>query len=292
MHRDLQSIAIFVAVAEQGSFSKAAKRLGLTNSVISHHVSKLEEKLGITLLYRSTRKVALTDQGRTLYEAAFHSLGTVEDAVTALTAEGDDPVGALQIAMPAFIPDPTVERLIWEFASRYRGIALNVKYSDELQDLIDGGFDIAFRVGSLEDSGMKSKKLADIFLTLVAAPGLLADRNEITDPEDLVPRDFVSLQQFHDVITLVKSQETRRIAIENSRVRVDNIYAARDAALAGLGMMALPQGLCEKELARGAFTRILPDWQLAPLPLHVVWNNHARRNSLTRRLLSFLEQQI
>jgi len=100
MYKELSAIAIFVAVAEEGGFSKAADKLGVTNSVVSHHVSRLEERLGVTLLYRSTRQVSLSDQGRAFYEVASVALKSIEQAAVDLTAETTDPSGSLNIAMP------------------------------------------------------------------------------------------------------------------------------------------------------------------------------------------------
>jgi len=96
VYKELSAVAVFVAVAEEGGFSKAADKLGVTNSVVSHHVSKLEQALGVALLYRSTRQVSLSDQGRTFYAIASDALKLIEQAAVDITAEGSDPTGSLK----------------------------------------------------------------------------------------------------------------------------------------------------------------------------------------------------
>ncbi len=288
MHKELNSIAIFIAVVDEGGFSKAAKKVGLANSVISHHVTKLEESLGETLLYRSTRGVTLTDKGQDLYTVSSGAIKLIEEAVGDLKSSGSDPSGQLHIAMPSFVPDPRLQELIWGFATLYENVDLKISFSDDQKQLIQDGFDIAFRLGKLESSGMISRKIVDIELILVASPALVSKAAEITEPSDIVDLDCISLNQLRWSVTLSKGNMHEEVPMNNQRILVDNIYAARDAAIAGLGLIPLPRGLCEKEILDGKLVRVLPEWEISTIPLHAVWNNKAGRNSLTRRLLSYL----
>ena len=290
MYKELNSIAIFVAVVEAGGFSKAAEKVGLSNSVISHHVTKLEESLGATLLYRSTRQLTLSDKGQDFYTVASSAIKSIEDATTDIRADGDDPSGQLHIAMPAFVPDPRLQQLIWDFTSQYENVDLKISFSDDPKKLIQDGFDIAFRLGKLESSGIFSRKIVDVQLKLAASPTLLAKRKKISAPVDLTGMDCISLSQLRWSINLTKGNMREEIAVSKKSIVVDNIYAARDAAVAGLGLIPLPEGLCDQEIADGKLIHVLPEWSISTVPLHAVWNNKARRNSLTRRLLSFLSE--
>ncbi len=285
MNKDLNAISIFVAVAETGGFSKAAKRLGLTNSVISHHISKLEEKLEVTLFYRSTRKVSLSDQGRDFYSAVAEPLATIENALADLVANKISPTGTLNIAMPAFMPEPKIEKLLWQFAAQHAGINLDLSYSDHRQELIDNGFDLAFRLGSLESSSIKARKLADIKLKLVGAPNLF----QISAPRELEKCRFVQLKQLSDTLHLSQRDKSTTVNINEGGIRVDNIYAAREAAIEGHGLTILPLGMCQSAIGANKLVDILPEWKLNTIPLYAVWHNTARRNSLIRKLLSFIE---
>ncbi len=288
MYKELNSIAIFIAVVDEGGFSKAAEKVGLTNSVISHHVTKLEESLGVTLLYRSTRQLKLSDKGQEFYTVASNALKSIEEAATEINSEGSDPSGQLHIAMPAFVPDQRLQALIWEFADLYKNLELKVSFSDDQKSLIEDGFDIAFRLGNLQSSGMMSRKILDVELMLVASPKLISNSKKITEPSDIVEMSCISLNQVRWSVFLSKGNMNEEVHISNKRIEVDNIYAARDAAVAGLGLIPLPLGLCGQEIADSKLVRILPEWQLSAIPLYAIWNNKARRNSVVRRLLSYL----
>lgn len=288
MHKNLNSIVIFVAVADLGGFSKAAEKLGLTNSVVSHHISKLEDMLGVTLLYRSTRQVSLSDQGRLFYSVASKAINALEGAVEDLLMTDENPSGSLHIAMPAFMPDPRVEQLIWDFAGLYPKVEFVLNYSDDRQDLISGGLDIAFRLGTLESSSMSAIKLSDIQLVIVASPEYLLSRRELTKPDDLNDLEFIDLKQLSSRLTLSKGRVVKKMEIGSTRIKVDNIHAARNAAVSGFGLSVLPFSLCEEEIEQQKLVRVLFDWQIDTIPLFAVWNNKARRNSLTRRLITFL----
>lgn len=290
LYKNLQSISVFIVVADVEGFSKAAKKLGVTNSVVSHHVSKLEESLGLTLFYRTTRKITLSDQGRTLYKVAKSTITELENTISELTDDMSSPVGNLRIAMPAFMPDPSVEDKIWKFTHSYPKVTIDLEYSDLSRDLIKEQFDIAFRLGKLEDSSMRAIKLADVELLLVASPAFLDSISEINTPESISRAPFIALNQFSEVVTFNKNNESIRVITRQSRIKVDNIFAARDSAVAGLGLMALPKGLCQNALNSGQLHRVLSDWRISPIPLHALWNNHARRNSLTRKLLTFISE--
>ena len=273
MYKELSAIAIFVAVVEEGGFSEAADKLGVTNSVISHHVSKLEKRLGVTLLYRSTRQVSLSDQGRNFYEVASVALKSIEQAAVDLTAEGTDPSGSLNIAMPSFVPNPRLQELIWDFANHYPGVELRVSFSDDRQELIPDGFDVAFRLGPIESSAIMTRKMADIELILVASPDLLSKVKKITQPIDLASLDCISFNQFDWKITLSKGRVKKTVGVRNIRLEVDNIYAARDAAIAALGVIPLPLELCQQEIAEHRLVPVLPEWTISTIPLSAIWNN-------------------
>lgn len=289
MNRDLNAVSIFAAVVESGGFSKAAKRLGLTNSVISHHVSKLEERLGVTLLYRSTRRVSLSEQGKEFYDQVSEPLVMIENALHGLAVTKTRPHGVLHISLPAFMPEPKIEQLLWEFSAQYKDVVLELSYSDNRQDLIGEGFDMAFRIGALESSGMRARKLADIPLIFVASPHSFEIEN-ILSPKDIQDLPFIVIQQMPTTQKLVKDELVEVVNVGSGRVKVDNIYAAKDAAVFGRGVAILPWGICEREISSNKLVQIMPDWKLKEVPLFAVWHNVARTNSLTKIMLDFLVQ--
>jgi len=136
---------------------------------------------------------------------------------------------------------------------------------------------------------MTARKMADIELILVASPSLLSNASKVTQPKDLANLNCISFNQFKWKITLFKGTVNETVGVRNIRLEVDNIYAARDAAIAGIGIIPLPLGLCQQEIAEHRLERVLPEWAISTIPLNAIWNNKALRNSLTRRLITFID---
>ncbi len=292
MHKDLNAISIFVTVAEHGGFNKAAKHLNLTNSVISHHVSKLEEKLGVTLFYRSTRSLSLSDQGRALYAVASNAISDIEHAVSDLKKDGDQLSGSLSITVPIFMPAPRIEELIWAFGKDFPNVSLSLNYSDDRQALIRGGFDLAFRLGALDSSSLIAKKMADIELIFVAAPNFVATVQTTAKPDQFAKLDFVTLTQLGNRFTISKGRVRSSIAFSQSRIEVDSIFASLNVALSGYGIAVLPSSLVKQQLADKKLIRLFEDWAISPIPIYAVCSNKARRHSLVRRLIDYIDDHV
>lgn len=137
---------------------------------------------------------------------------------------------------------------------------------------------------------MMARKMSDIELQLVASPKLLSTMGKITRPEHVANAVYISIKQLNGKIHFSKGDVSKEIELGKKRIEVDNIYAARDATIAGLGLFTLPEGMCAQAIADGKLQQILPKWHLSTIPLYAVWNNKARRNSLTRRLLTYLAE--
>ncbi|WP_421703780.1 LysR family transcriptional regulator [Aliiroseovarius sp.] len=288
MYKYLQSIAAFVAVAETGGFGKAATKCGVSPSVISHHVSRLEDHLGETLLYRTTRKLTLSEPGRKLLTAAGGGLAAIQHAVDDIQDQREQIVGALHVALPAFIPDPKIEARLMEFAAIHQNVALSLAYSDQVIDMLEDGFDLSIRLGKLKDSSFLQRKLADIRHVLVASPAFLHRTQQITAPEDLGELPHVAMQGSSDEVTLTRDATTCVIQQQNCRIQVQSIHAVKSATIAGVGVGNMPIALVAQEIEAGTLVQILPSWSQPRLPMHAVWPEKARRRNLTMRLVDFL----
>ncbi|MEM1400971.1 MAG: LysR family transcriptional regulator, partial [Pseudomonadota bacterium] len=285
IHRHLNSLAVFVAVVDEGGFSRGASKLRLSPSVASHHVAKLEEALGVALLRRSTRSVTLTAPGRSLYTAAARVLAITDAACDSIAEDGSNPSGTLRLTLPAKVPDPRLEKAIWAFIERYPNVFVSLTYSDQSLDLIAKEFDIGFRIGPLPDSALKSRKLMEFGMTLVASPSYLAGIARPKTPHDLADTDIIGLENVYDTITLSRGAETITVPIHTHRLMVDAMQAAYQACLAGLGIMWMAESICRDDIDAGRLVEVLPQWSLSRRGLYAVWSGEARRNSLTRRLL-------
>lgn len=286
-----RGLAIFVAVHDAGSFSAAGRRMKLSTSVVSHHISKLEATLGTALFFRSTRSLTLTAEGQKILAAAKRMVTAGEEAMDALSDESEQPVGALRISMPAFGLNSTLHSAVWAFAKAHPMVALSLHSSDKPVDLVREGFDLAIRLGILADSNLKSRRIGTFHRKIVASPEYLASRPKIKDLNDLVACDFISLSMVPDTITVRQDGEDFNITLQNVRLEVDAVTAGRAAVLAGLGLMSLPLNEIEEDLASGALVEVSDCWQLLSYGIYAVWPDSGPQKKLTRRLIDHLTDQ-
>lgn len=292
MIEDYRGLAIFVAIAEAGSLSAAGRRLKLSTSVISHHLSRLEDRLGVMLFFRSTRSMSLTPEGHAALGPARRMVTAGNEAVDAVSSSGDQLVGALRIAMPAWGEQMRTRQLLWEFARAHPMVAISLRSSDTPVDLIKEGIDLGIRLGTLADSSLKSRRIDDFERMLVAAPDYLAARAPIKTPDDLKTCDFIAVSAIPDAITLSREGQTIAIHPENVRLEVDTISSAKSAILAGLGVRTMPLGEIEAELAAGRLVQVLPEWRLPVLGVYAVWPDSDPQKTLTRRLIDFFVENM
>lgn len=288
MYRHLQSLAAFVAVGETGAFVKAAKTLGVAPSVISHHIARLEEALGETLIHRTTRSLTLSANGQRLFEATRGNVSDIIAALRQIESQSNEIAGALHVALPAFIPDPALEAKIMEFATQHPNVALSLDYSDAIADLVEGGYDLAIRLGDLPSSTLMRQKLGTVTHVLVASPQFILRYGPITAPEMLSDIPFIAMGPSFDVISLERARSVREVELSASQIQLSSIFGAKSAALAGLGIGNLPEALVGDELQSGAFVQILPDWKQPELSVQAVWSANSHRSVLAQHFVRFL----
>ncbi|MCF2904975.1 LysR family transcriptional regulator [Octadecabacter sp. CECT 8868] len=285
---DYRSLAVFVAIADTGSLSAAGRRLKLSTSVISHHLSRLEERQGVTLFFRSTRSMSLTPEGQIALDPARRMVSAGEEALDAIHTGNDEPVGALRIAMPAFGEQSRLHREMWNFAKAHPMVAISLECSDVPTDLIKDGFDLAIRLGTLSTSSLKNRKIANFDRRLVASPDYLSRQGLPEHPQDLAEHDFISVTQIPSRMTLDRLGQSVSFEPTNIRVEVNTVHAAKAAVLTGLGIWHLPLSEIEKELASGELVHLLPGWALPVLGIYAVWPDIGPQKALTRRLIDHL----
>ncbi|WP_420860569.1 LysR family transcriptional regulator [Algirhabdus cladophorae] len=290
MIEDYRGLGIFVAVADAGSLSAAGRRLKLSTSVVSHHLSRLEAKLGVTLFFRSTRALTLTSEGQAMLGPARRMVEAASEALDSLSDTAHQPVGALRLTLPAFGDRSPVHQAVWAFARAHPMVALSIHTTDLPVDLVKEGYDLAIRLGALSDGPFKSKRIGSFQRTLVASPSYLATRPAIKGIADLQSCDFVSLSMVPDTIALLKQGREVLFEPENIRLEVNSVAAAKAAALADLGVMRLPRSEIGTEVATGQLTEVLPSWSLPTLGVYAVWPDIGPQKKLTRRLIDFLDK--
>jgi DNA-binding transcriptional LysR family regulator len=285
----LRQIANFAKTVDHGSFRGAAQALGLSPSVVSHHVGQLEQQLGINLLQRSTRKLSLTPAGERLLTAAHAMLDAADAGLQDIAYQSDQPSGVLRLTAPAGLAQSELTDQIARFALAYREVHLTIDFSDTRRDLIVDGFDVAIRVGKMQDSALKAKKLFDVRRHLVAAPAYLESRATPASPSDLSDWDWLELAPTGQrTIEFQKAGAREVVAKKPSRVRVNSLNALCQMARSGVGLAVVPAFLAEPEVAAKRLQFVLKNWHLDHASVFAVWPANAPKEGLIRLFLDFL----
>ncbi len=282
----LRQIAIFAKTIDHGSFRGAARELNLSPSVVSHHISQLEEHLGVALLYRTTRKLSLTREGERLLVSTHPMFAAVEEALSELSTEATSPAGELHLAMPSILCRSPLTDKLAEFSMRYPGIKLLLDYSDERQDLIAGGYDIAIRMGLTSKNSVTSRTLHTVERRFIASTAYLKNRPKAKTPQDTASWDWITLTPVHHVRPTFKKPKSKPVTLKiNAHVTANNAMAVYYLARAGAGVAVVPEFLTSEAVDSGDIKYILPDWTLDPINVFATWPSNAPKHGLIKLLI-------
>lgn len=285
----LRPLAVFTTVAETGSFSAAANRLKLSPSVVSHHVSKLEERFGVALLYRSTRQLSLTAAGKDVLEQGRKVLEAGASAQDLLQADQKEPQGLLRITAPATLEHGRFMDDVAAFLELYPKIELLLDFKDERVDIIRNSYDLAIRAGALQDSELIAQRLVDVEDVLCASPAFLKEFGIPATPQELTKYTTIGVLDMTNVLVLSHRQNPKKMAKVDLRhkVSVNSGDAALSLALRGVGIARLPRLLIETR-PDGELIDLLTEWQLPKVSLQAVWPKNTGRNSLSRLFVAHI----
>jgi len=274
MHLD--DLALFMAVAKTGGVTAAARQLGVPKSTISRGLGRLEEALDVTLVRRTTRRVALTAAGEWLRERTAPQLAAVQAALVELPQATQEPSGTLRVAAPVDLGATLLAEIVTTFTRRYPRIDVDVRISNVVVSLGAEGIDVALRVSArpLRSSSLVARRAGTIRVSLCASPQYVAQRG--------VPADLAALAQ-HDLIHY-RGITDRALARHQARVNCDDLLFARAAAVTGAGIALLPVFLADEDLAAGRLVRILPD---TPWRSGTLWLVHAGGSRAAPHVVAF-----
>ena len=270
---DLEALAIFAKVAEAQSFSGAGEALGLSKATVSKAVSRLEERLGTTLLHRTSRRFALTETGRLLAARAAAMTSEAEAAECEAMDQAVSPRGLVRLAAPMSFGMAYVAPALPEFLATHPDVSVDLHLSDEVIDLVGGGFDCALRIAALADSSLTARRLRAVRRCIVAAPSYLEQRGRPQHPDDL---DRHACLGYAYLPTANTWRLTHRTTGEEATVRLHGPLRANNAdaltygVVAGLGIAEQPDFIHWKDVAEGRLEVILAEWTLPPISLHLV----------------------
>lgn len=288
----LEDMRIFVESVDAGSFTAAAERLELSKQFVSKRVSALEAGLGARLLIRTTRKLRVTELGLAYYERARGILQQVDDAEQMVASQVAEPRGLLRVAAPMSFGTMHLSPAIPDFLQRYPEVSLDLDLNDRRVDLISEGYDMALRIGKLEDSSMIARRLAPLDRVICASPAYLERHGEPASPEALRSHTCLLYGLNRSMEwDLVRDGKALSVPV-SGRLRVNNGELLRDAAIAGLGLAFLPTFIIAPALADGRLVSLLDAFRPPATSIYAVYPQHRQSSLLIRSLTDFLHDRF
>jgi len=267
----LRDIKTFVALAQAGSFTKAAEQLLFSRSHISKQLTQLEADLGVTLLNRTTRTQHLTPQGEAFYQRCQSALTGIEHAVERVIESADMLAGRISInSVGGIIGEEVIAPLVHDFMAQYPQINIELDFASNRVDLISGEFDFVFRMGVLSDSSLIARKLASIDSDTFVSPNYLAKHGVPLSPQALINHRCITGSVRHWAFINNDTNDSVDIPVDG-HLMCKNGKIMISAAVAGNGIIRVPTLYCAREVAQGLLQPLFSDWHIAPIPFYMVY---------------------
>lgn len=290
---DLNSLVLVQALAASGSFTAAADRLGSSKTNISLQIKALEQRLGVALFRRTTRQVSLTAEGKQLVDRCLPLLDQLRSELQQLGQSGAELTGTLVISAPEDYTNRVLVPICLEFQRLHPKLQLDLRSSDQVQDLIKQGIDVSIRIGWLQDSTLKAQRLGDFGQWLLASPAYLANFSPPQQPDALKTMKLVAFtllptpQQWHFV------QGSQRLDLRlSSSIKSSSTQTITALLLQGAGLGVLPDYSAKQLVAQGLLQRVLPDWQLPAGGIFAVYPPGPHRPAKVQQFVAFLQQSL
>lgn len=296
---DLNDLYYFAKVVEHQGFSAAARALDLPKSKISRRIAELEKRLNTQLLYRSTRKLHITEIGRTYYQHCKAMLIEAESAQELIERNYSEPRGLIRMTCPIALLHAHIGDMLAEFLMKHPQVTVHMEASNRRVDVVAEGVDLAIRVRPLplDSSDLVLKVLSDRGLCLVASPALIHKMGTPTHPNDLTNWPSLSLGQTHGQVQtsfewcLTHDNGERVVVPYSPRLVTTDMVALRSSAMKGVGVVQLPKLMVPEQLANGQLKKVLPDWSPRRETIHVVFPSRRGMLPAVRALIDFLSEK-
>jgi DNA-binding transcriptional LysR family regulator len=284
-----QEMKVFSAVVEAGSFTGAAHVLEMSKAAVSRYVAELEQRLGLRLLHRTTRRLSPTTEGEIFHARCRELLDNLDEAEAEITSRSGEASGLLKVNVPVTFGLMHLAPLWPVLLARHPKLALDVTLSDRVADLVEEGFDLAVRIGQLPASSLISRKLASTRMVLCASPDYLRARGEPRQPGDLLAHDVISYTLFSAGENWTFSGPDGEVSVKVlPRMRTNSGDTCRAAALQHQGIILQPSFLVGADLAQGTLKEIMPGWRSIELGIFVVYPSRKFVSPKVRVLIDFL----
>lgn len=287
-------LILLVQVVDEGSFSKVADKLSLTNSVVSKRIARLEESLNTQLLYRTTRKLSLTDAGKTLYDKAKIAKSAFQEAENAITSYSDEIKGNIRMTVPVVSADLILSQSIAEFCKIYPGVSVELNVTNRLVDLIEEGYDLAIRTAKLEDSSLVARRLIDSQWIICATPSYLKKLGTPSVPEHLQSHQCLlyTFENKSNEVWPLLIDDVEQLLPVNGHFRSNNLNAIKQATLSNLGIAYLPLALVFEELNDNSLTQILSPFTHKKMGMYAMYPKVRQPDKKLKLLVSHLRESL
>jgi len=285
-------LILFVLVVEAGSFSKVAEQLNLTNSVVSKRIGRLELQLNTQLLYRTTRKLSLTDAGRTLYGKARLAKLALQEAEDSITGYSKDIRGTIKLTMPMVSAQLVLNEALAKFCADYPSVNIELSIDNSVVDIVGQGYDLAIRTALLEDSSLIAQRLVDSDWIVCASATYLKNAGTPKIPKDLFEHDCL-IYQYEGTRSeqwAFKDKSGEYFIKVNSHFRSNNLNSLRQAALSDLGIAYLPKALIHKSLMSGDLVAILKGLTAKDLGIYAVYPRSRQPDKKLKLLIEYFRE--
>ncbi|NUO75840.1 MAG: LysR family transcriptional regulator [Lysobacter sp.] len=290
---DLQQIASFLAVVRSGSFVGAADATGFSKAAVSRHVAELEERLGVRLLHRTTRRLSLTDDGQRFHARAGELIAALDELEAETVSSGGEATGLLRINAPVTFGNLHLAPLWPRFTAAHPKVSLDITLNDRLVDLVEEGYDLAVRITQLANSQLVSRPLATTRVVLCASPGYLAAHGTPTQPRELAQHQVLAYSYWMDgdVWRFTGPDGAVDVRVQ-PRIHSNSGDTCRAAALEDQGIILQPDFLVGEDLRHGTLVELMPQYRSIELGIYAVYATRKHLPMKTRHLVDFLVESF
>ncbi len=290
---NLSDIRSFVLIAQLGNFTKAAEALAVSRSHVSRQVSNLEKKMGVTLFIRTTRTQRLTESGQDFYIQCEEALNRIDQALLAAVDDTDKIRGSIQVnCVGGYLGEEVIAPMICQFIAQYPEINVSLDFSSHRVDLIEDEFDVAFRMGDLEDSGFVAKKLMNIEMGTLASQQYIKQNGRPKHPRDL--------NQHHCLVGSVtkwrfqskNAQKSQTDVQIKGQLQCKNGRVLVQGALKSIGIIRVPRIYCFPELNAGELEEVFEEWEIPSVPFSAIYHRDKYQPRRLRIFIDFMKQEF
>lgn len=290
---NLADIRSFVLIAQLGNFTKAAEALSVSRSHVSRQISGLEAQMGVTLLTRTTRTLRLTHAGERFYQECEKALHDIDQALIAAVDDTQEVRGLIRVnCVGGYIGEDIIAKYVNEFMLEYPNITVDLDFSSPRIDLIEDQFDVAIRMGELEDAGFVARKLMMIDMVTLASPKYLKTYGEPVTPKELAKHRTLTGSVTRWSYRNVANSKEHSDVIVKGNLRCKNGRALVMGALHGNGIIRVPLSYCDEEVEQGQLVKVMPEWEIPSVPLSAIFHRDRYQPKRLRTFIDFVKTKF